>query len=442
MTNGRRARERAPVLGTFELRICELAKGGEGVAHVRIDGQPRAVLVPRTAPGDVVLARVQKLAGAPRGQLLRLLQPSLDRVDPPCPFASRCGGCDWMHLSVQAQRIGREAIVRGILSQALHNDTAVLRHDSPRQHAWRRRVRVGLRGSPNRVIAGLRASRSHELVQVDRCYVLEPAIEEARATLPQWLAGSSGWGEALIQPGHNGLPTVQLRWSGELPGHVFAKASQLVEQGSWAGVEIWIGEAREPAVVGDPRGWMLGADDLGLRTAPGGFMQAFGDMSALLAGRAAAHLPPGQATLELFCGAGNITVMIARNTDHLAAVESDRRAVAEAQFNLAERGLSAKVTEGDASRCEVGSDIRAVLLDPPRTGAPEASARIGSSRVRRVVMVSCDPATLARDVGTLTEAGFELRGVELLEMFPHTSHIEAVAVLDRLSGADRRRGGR
>jgi len=441
MTSRRRADARTADLGTFELSICEFAKGGEGIAHVAIDAASRAVLVPLTVPGDVVLARVQKLAGAPRGQVLRLLHPSADRVDPPCPFFAQCGGCDWMHLSVQAQRVGREAIVRNALSHSLRDGATVLRHDSPRQLAWRRRVRVGLQASGGRVIAGLRASRSHRLVQVDRCCVLEPAIDQARAALAGWLQGSTGFGEALIQPGHHGLPALVLRWSGDLPGQLFAQAAERVDQGLWAGAEIWIDQAREPAVVGDPRGWMIGADGLELRTSPGGFMQAFGDMNALLAARAAAHLPPRQATVELFCGSGNITVMVARSTDQLAAVESERRAVAEAQRNLAERGLRAKVTEGDANGCSIGAGVRAVLLDPPRTGAPEASARIACSRARRVVMVSCDPATLARDVSTLLAAGFELRELEVLEMFPHTSHMEAVAVLDRVNLAAAGREG-
>jgi 23S rRNA (uracil1939-C5)-methyltransferase len=379
----------------------------------------------------VVLVHVEKMGGAPRGRILRVLQPSPDRVDPPCPFAGRCGGCDWMHLSLQAQRAGREAIIRDSLARQLCETIAVTRHDAPRQMQWRRRVRVGLRSSAARVVAGLRASRSHELVQVQHCCVLEPKIEQARSALPDWISGSVGSGEALIQPGAQGLATIQLRWSGELSDHVFSHASKLVDQGVWAGVEIWIGDCREPAVVGDPRGWMVGADGVGLSTAAGGFMQAFGDMNAQLATRAAGHLEQGQATLELFCGAGNITVLIARQTDRLAAVESDGRAAAQAQRNLTERGLSARVTHGDANLCSIGADIRALLLDPPRTGAPEASTRIVASRARRVVMVSCDPATLARDVGTLVAGGFELQSLELLEMFPHTSHVETVAVLDR-----------
>jgi 23S rRNA (uracil1939-C5)-methyltransferase len=138
--------------------------------------------------------------------------------------------------------------------------------------------------------------------------------------------------------------------------------------------------------------------------------------------------------VELFAGSGNFTVLLARHTDALVAVESDARAAAAARANLDARGLRARVVDGDADAYDVPSQVRTVILDPPRTGAAGAARRIAASKARRVVYVSCDPTTLARDVETLCRAGFRLASAAMFEMFPHTSHVEIVAALERVGG--------
>jgi 23S rRNA (uracil1939-C5)-methyltransferase len=139
----------------------------------------------------------------------------------------------------------------------------------------------------------------------------------------------------------------------------------------------------------------------------------------------------GQPVFELFAGSGNFSVLLARYAASLTTVESDARAVAQARANLASRGLVARVVEADADAFDVPNAVRTVVLDPPRTGAAGAAARLARSKARRIVYVSCDPATLARDVATLVGGGFRLVEVEMFEMFPHTSHVEALAVLER-----------
>ena len=419
-------------LATLRLRleVTSLAKGGEGIARAEIDGRPRAILVPQTAPGDVVEADVRIEAGTPRARVLHMVQPSPDRVTPPCPFVDRCGGCDRMHLSLEAQRRAHEQIVREAIGAAAVA-IEVRMHAAERTERWRTRLRLAARSGRNRIEAGFRAPRSHDIVEIDSCLVATESVDEARGEAAAWLAGSRGHGELVIQQGLGGRAAVLLRWEGELSPGVFAGAEARVRSGRWAGAQILIEGARAPAVIGDASAVMTGADGLALRAAAGGFMQAHEATSAALVRTAAEAIPGGSAVLELFCGAGNMTVMIAPRAARLEAVEDDDQAVEAARANLAARGLSAKVVRADANAYDVPSWARVVVLDPPRTGAADASRRIAHSRARRVVMVSCDPATLARDLGLLGQGGWRLTSLDLFEMFPHTSHVETLAVLDR-----------
>lgn len=414
----------------LRLEVTSLAKGGEGIARAEIDGRPRVVLVPRTAPGDIVEADVHIEAGTPRGRVLQIVRPSPDRVPPPCPFVDRCGGCDRMHLTLEAQRRAHEQIVREAIGAAA--GAIELRvHPAERTERWRTRLRLGARSGRNRIEAGFRAPRSHEIVEVDSCLVATEAVDEARGEAAAWLAGSRGHGEIVIQQGVGGRAALLLRWEGELAPSVFAGAEERVKSGRWSGVQILMEGARQPAVIGDASAVMSGADGFPLRAAAGGFMQAHEATSGELVRTASEAVPEGSPVLELFCGAGNMTVMIARRAGRLEAVEDDDRAVAAARANLAARGLTARVVRADANAYDVPSWARVVVLDPPRTGAAEASRRIARSRARRVVMVSCDPATLARDLAILAEGGWRLSSLDLFEMFPHTSHVETLAVLDR-----------
>ena len=153
-------------------------------------------------------------------------------------------------------------------------------------------------------------------------------------------------------------------------------------------------------------------------------------MNRELATCVAALVPEGQRVVELYAGAGNLTVLLAQKAAQLTAVEDDSGACDAARENLRARGLRAKVSQADANTHAIGDAAQAVVLDPPRTGARAACGAIVKSKARRVVYVSCDPPTLGRDLEILSER-FQLVSVDLFEMFPHTSHIEAVALLER-----------
>lgn len=231
------------------------------------------------------------------------------------------------------------------------------------------------------------------------------------------------------------MAVLELRWKGDLPGAVFGRIERAVAERALAGARIFAGDVRTPATIGDPTPWVAGPDGAPLRLAPGGFSQATEAGNTLLAGRVAElarERAPGPC-VELFAGAGNLTVLLARDRE-VVAVERDKAACAAARANLEARGLSVRVVEADAHAYPIPKSTALVVLDPPREGARAVARaladRAPSGRPRAILYVACDPPTLARDVKDLVAAGYAVRAIETFEMFPHTSHVETVIVLE------------
>jgi 23S rRNA (uracil1939-C5)-methyltransferase len=425
----------------LELTIEELAPGGAGVALATIDGERRAVFVRETAVGDRVEAEVDLSRRPAHGKLLRLIHPGAARVAPPCPDVHRCGGCDWMHLSLEAQARAHAAFVRDALPEAWRAPVSVARAE--KSLGYRTRARLHVRASGGRAIVGMHEAGTHEPAEVERCVVLDERLDAARVDLRTLLEGARGRGDAQIALGalpERGEPrrvVLELRWIGDLVPESFEALERATRGPLWQGARVWIGDVKEPAVVGDPTPWMMGADGAPLRLAPGGFAQASPEANVLLATKVAdlaARVATGKPTLELFAGAGNFTVMLARRVGALTAVESSRAACDAARANLAARGLTAKIVEADAETRELPPSVRLVVLDPPRAGARGVAAKLAERPVRSVLYVSCDPQTLRRDLAIL-EPKYSLAHVSTVEMFPQTSHVECVVLLEKKTKA-------
>jgi len=424
----------------LEATIEELAPGGDGVAKVTVDGQRRAVFVRGVAVGDRLRLSVDLAPRPARGRVLEVLAPSADRVEPPCAWVDRCGGCDWMHVSGDAQRRAHEAHVRHVLPAA-SRDVAIRVHPALDPLAYRPRARVHARASGGRAIVGMNEAQTRDPVEVDRCAVLHPDLESARGRVAALLEGAHGRGDAHIALGplanSSGSPraaVLDLRWSGPLPAACFARIESAVKDGWLAGARVTSGESKVPAKIGDATPWIVAGDGLPLRLAPGGFGQSSDEGNAALAARIVelardaigAKVEPR--AVELYAGAGNFTVVLAPLLKRLVAVESQRAACEAARANLDARGLrDAKVVEADAATYTIPPQTHLVVLDPPRTGAREACAAIAASSARHVIYVSCDPQTLGRDLAALPT--FTVRSVDLFELFPQTSHVETVVHL-------------
>ena len=349
-----------------ELAITALAAGGDGVGR---DADGRVTFVPRTAPGDRVRVRVVRTARSfARAELVEVLAPSPDRVPPPCiHFTRGCGGCQWQHVARPAQLAAKQAIVENALRK-LHVRVHPIADPAP-PYGWRRRARFHVAGGR----AGLYAYGSHDLVAIDHCPQLMPALDAAYAVLAA-----------------AGPPDGELELALAADGTV-AAGSELVEL--------------EPGL------WLRARD----------FAQASADGNRALIALVRAALPaPRGRLLELYAGAGNFTrALVADGWDVIASdVIAPARPVAPF-----EHGPATEVLE------RVSGPFDAIVLDPPRTGAAESIAGIVQHAPRTIVYVSCDPATLARDAERLVAAGYRASDAWPVDVMPQTAHVEVVLVL-------------
>jgi 23S rRNA (uracil1939-C5)-methyltransferase len=375
-----------------EVRIESLAAGGEGVGRLP-DG--RAVFVPFTAPGDRVLVRVREDRGRfARGQVEALLEPGPARADPVCPVFGSCGGCAWQHVSYAAQLEAKRAILAEALRRLGGLEPLALPPcaPSPRPYAYRGRTRLQV--AAGRV--GYRRRRSHALCAVERCPVLVPALDEALHEL------------AAHPPPEDG------EW--ELVAGADATRVAALGRGA-APVELEVCGRR-------------------LGVSAGVFAQSNALLLDELVRRVATAAGRGALAVELFAGAGLFSAELAARFSRVIAVESDGAAAADLRRNLGAWGFpGVEVLEERVERALprlAGLEPDALVLDPPRSGLPRGAAEaLLALRPRRVVYLSCDPATLARDLARLVAGGLALRSAAAIDLFPQTPHVEALATLSR-----------
>jgi len=426
----------APQAGdVLELTAGEVVHGGWCVS--RQDDTGRVIFVRHALPGERVLATVtQATAQFARADATEILRASADRVTPPCPYArpGGCGGCDWQHASLPAQRALKAAVIRQQLSriggidfevevQALDGDEGGL--------GWRTVVSFAVDAAG---MAGLRKHRSHEVVEIERCLIAHDLVTAADVTGTRWPGAQSV--EVSVAPanGERGL-LVTGTAAGDALRESTADSIQLVRKSG----------ARTP-VRG--RGYLTQrAAGREWRVSLGSFWQVHpGAADALAAAVLSATDPqPGDTALDLYCGAGLFAGILAEAVGPdgaVRAIEQDPSSVRDARHNL-RAWPWARVRPGDVAavlRREGLGGASIAVLDPPRAGAsrPVIDALCGRGgsgaagpALRRIAYVSCDPATLARDLRLLLDAGWQLAGLRGYDAFPMTHHVECVATLVR-----------
>jgi len=421
------------------VRVDELAPGGAGVARLE-DGE--VVFVRATAPEDLVEVALDRRRRPTHGELRRVVEPGPDRVEAACPHVGECGGCDWMHMAWAAQRreharIATSAVARALKMAGLSTTSLPVRTLTVGEPlGYRSRARLYVRAGGGRARVGYRMAKSHQIVEVDSCAVLDETLVPTFGELRDAMHNARGSGDGTIALGSSSggrrRPVVDLTFDGELSGGCWAAIDERVSSGAWAGARVALAGVDRPAVFGDPRPVLIGEDDVALSVAAGGFTQS-SDAGARVLGRCVAEevAPEGQHVVELYAGSGTLSVYLARGAASYWGIEQDESAVRAARENLAKYGLSGKITAADASQVDIPSRAGVVVLDPPRTGALEACRRIAAARARRVVYISCDAQTLSRDLEPLFAAGHRLSSMTTVELFPQTSHVETVVRLDR-----------
>jgi tRNA/tmRNA/rRNA uracil-C5-methylase (TrmA/RlmC/RlmD family) len=425
----------APKVGdVLELAAGEVAHGGWCVCRENDTGP--VVFVRHALPGEQVLARItQSSARFARADAIEILVPSPDRVPAPCPYAGpgACGGCDWQHASLPAQRRLKAAVIAQQLRRLAGIELDVEVEAVPGDEdglGWRTTVSfaVGERG-----IAGLRRHRSREVIEVSQCLIAHPLVTAAGTTGRRW----PGWErvEVAVAPdaGERGILLSGRGRPG--PDDVAALPADSVQVAGRAG-------ARTPL---RGRGYLTQqAGGRGWRVSLGGFWQVHpGAADALAQAVLGAVDPqPGQVALDLYCGAGLFAGLLAQAVGpggRVVAIEEDAAAVRDARHNLREWPW-ARVHRGDVAevlgRTGLGEASIAVL-DPPRRGLARpltdllCGRQAGQPGLRAIAYVSCDPATLARDLRLLMGGGWRLDSLRAFDAFPMTHHVECLATLAR-----------
>lgn len=405
------------------IRIESLAPGGRGVA--RMDSG-KVALVGGAAPGDRVRVTVeQEKKNLTLARVLEVLEPSPWRVDPPCPLAGLCGGCSWSHLDVQAQRRYKHEILVSELQRARMGedlDIAPLATGADLGYRWRTRLHL------SDGTLGTMRQASHKVLAHGGCPVLAPALDrfarqaaELCETLPVMDAQLELYVDAKANRGLHVLvddpisaPTWQ-RAARELD------VTSLVVQGARNGSPTpWLQEdsARHP-----------------LSFTPGVFVQANREMNETLVRTVVREAGSGSSFAEVYAGAGNFTVHLASRFERGWAAEGHRAATHALHHNLGPGGPVAVHGEDERAshrRLQRTDAVDVLVADPPRRGMKRLLGRRGRGLPRRIVMISCHPVTAVRDMKTLvSQAGYRLTGLQALDMFPHTHHLELVAHLSR-----------
>ena len=411
----------------LELVVERLTYGGDGLAHH--DGQ--VVFVPYVAPGDRVRARiVERRPGFARAELCDVVGEGHARTAPRCPLFGRCGGCQWQHLATPAQRAAKTAIVAEQLARLGGLRDVDVRPARSGDDAWGYRARITLLVEGRRL--GFRRARSHALVEIDDCAIADPALVAHLGIAREWVARLRAAPNRLtLARAADGVVLVADTRRSPGPTDVEATEDLLARHASVRGAVLSGTGAR--IVVGDPHVPVPLEPDLQLEVPADAFTQVNPSANLLLVATVLelAGGVAGWRVLDLYCGAGNFTVPLARRGADVLGIERSEPAVAAGRANAARLGIPAARFLRGAAAPELArlpaEALDLVVLDPPRAGAADVVPLLVARRPRRVVYVSCDPATLARDAGVLVAGGYRPGRVQPIDLFPHTYHIETVA---------------
>lgn len=442
------ARHRKKKLPTepIQLSIENMGHDGRGIA--RDNGKTQ--FVEGALPGEKVLAQfTDRKSKFDELKTLEVLDASVDRIEPACPKSDICGGCSLQHMHPDAQILLKQKVLE---DQFKHFGKLDLSADvwqppmtSPTQH-YRRKARLGVRYVSKRdeVLVGFREKRNHFITDVLCCPVLDERVEKL---LPELRGLIHGLSIARL------LPQIEVAAGDDQVALVFRHMSPLTDDDQQALISF--GKKHQVEIYLQPKGpntvhmiwptlgkerlsYRLDEYDLTLSFHPMDFTQVNADINQRMVSRAIdwLDLDPKDRVLDLFCGLGNFTLPLARKAGHVVGVEGDESMVIRGRENAVANGISNLTFYGadlqadftKASWAQEGFDK--ILIDPPRSGAMEVVNILSRFGAKRLVYVSCNPATLARDSGILVENGYKLTKTGVMDMFPHTTHVESIALFE------------
>lgn len=394
----------------IEVDVSAVVAGGNGLARTE-DG--RVTFVTGGLPGERVRAVVEeRKRDFARARVLEVVRAAPGRVEPPCPFVSAgCGGCDWQHVSPDLQRQLKAQVVADALRRQAKVDVPIGLGPDLVASGYRTTVRGLAEGGR----FGFRRRASHDVVGVDPCLVVHPLLAELIAD------GRFPDGEVVLRAGaRTGDRLVIVQGDGEgtsVPDDVRVAGDHALRHGhrSWYHEEV------------AGRRWRISARSF-FQSRPDGADALVTEVAQALDGR-----PHGGPLVDLYGGVGLFAGSLP-DVGHVTVVEQGLSSVADAKVNLS--GRSARVVRADVARWGP-THVTGVVADPPRAGLGRVGVRaVVATQAERLALVSCDPASLGRDARLLAEAGYELRTATLVDLFPHTSHVEVVSRFDRVGPAE------
>jgi 23S rRNA (uracil1939-C5)-methyltransferase len=398
------------------VEIDGLAPGGDAVGRQRDpplavgpdDG--RVTFVPLAAPGERVRARIDRAKGRVAwAELISIERPSPDRVPPPCPLFGACGGCQWQHVSIEAQRAAKQKIVERALGTPIGSTVAVGPALGYRDRA---KMAVGAGG-----VLGFHARRSGAIVDVPACPLLGAQLARALPALRTLARGLGAGVEIDLQAGAEGVHVNVADAGAAGAAHLRREIDRLGAAGvvgiALAGAPMWGRPGVDVAEPGSPP----------LTIPAGGFAQVGRAANAALVAAVleAVGAAPGRLS-ELYAGSGNFTRHLPGVAPVVHASDGDPGAVARGRRNA---------PGADWAPRPPAAAVDTVVLDPPREGADAQHLTTALRARRRIVYVSCDPQTLGRDARRLRAGGFRLARAVALDLMPQTFHAEVVATFER-----------
>ncbi len=424
--------------------VAAMTHDGEGIIRTG-----KTAFVGGALPGEVIrFRRLRRHRSHDEGQLLEVIESSPDRIDPRCSHFGVCGGCALQHLAAERQIDVKQQELRDALERVAKVTAQTwLPPLSGPQWGYRRRARLGARHVPKkgRVIVGFRERLAPYIAALDHCDVLSPPVGALITPLSVLLTGLASRDfipqiEVAVAENTTALVLRVLR---ALPEGDLAALREFGRQHSLrlylqtGGVGSVAPLEAEPDP--GPLRYCLPEFDVTFDFAPTDFIQVNAALNAAMVSRVISllELTAADRVLDLYCGLGNFTLPLARRAGAVLGIEGDAALVERARHNASMNGLTnaqfvaADLTQALAMNAPyLAQGFSHVVLDPPRAGALDVMPTIAHLAPRKVAYISCHPGSLARDIAVLVhEFGFVLRAAGVLDMFPHTTHVESLAVL-------------
>ena len=437
----RKRNRRKPIPeGLFEASIDSLTSDARGVA--RIDG--KATFINGALPGEEVQFRYTRCKSKyDEGEVEKIISASPDRVEPKCEYHLICGGCSLQHLSAEAQvQMKQQQLLDNFQQIGKVSPEEVLPPMMGDRWGYRRKARLGVRDvkAKGRVLVGFREQSNRYLADIHSCEVLHQSVGYRLDELSD-LIGSMHGRQVIAQ--------IEVAVSDDVTALVFRNLeplddydlSILIDYAKQSGLIIYLqpGGVETTKVLwpeSPSLSYVIPEYDIQIEFLPGDFTQVNASINQqmVMAAIDLLQIKPDESVLDLFCGLGNFTSVIARKAHRATGIEGDEGLVDRARKNAMNNHLDniqfsvANLFEDISLQSWSHHQYDKLLLDPPRSGAQAVVEHINRIKPRRIVYVSCHPATLARDAGILVDSGYRLLQAGIMDMFPHTAHVESIAL--------------